>query len=248
MLQQTQVSTVIPFYERFMAQLPTVQDLAAAAEDTVLHLWTGLGYYARARNLHRCAKQVCALHNGVFPHDLAGLEAVDRVAIDEDPRRDASRQLDDQRVRDLDGVLPSAVLGPLTGERGHLRRLLANHGAAPRGEGGGLYLATTGVGVRPKGVDLGLHRERWSRERAVRYLEEQLATSRVEAAWWVDLALDEPARLLGPVAQLDALRVLGRRMGWRTGRPERGRAFLGAVLEAGPAPVELLEAALVEQP
>ena len=46
MLQQTQVSTVIPFYERFMAQLPTVQDLAAAAEDTVLHLWTGLGYYA----------------------------------------------------------------------------------------------------------------------------------------------------------------------------------------------------------
>ena len=76
MLQQTQVSTVIPFYERFMAQLPTVQDLAAAAEDTVLHLWTGLGYYARARNLHRCAKQVCALHNGVFPNDLAGLEAL----------------------------------------------------------------------------------------------------------------------------------------------------------------------------
>lgn len=97
-------------------------------------------------------------------------------------------------------------------------------------------------------MDLGLHRERWSRERAVRYLEEQLATSREEAAWWVDLALDEPARLLGPVAQLDALRALGSRMGWRPGRPERGRAFLGAVLEAGPAPVELLEAALVEQP
>ena len=76
MLQQTQVGTVIPFYERFMAQLPTVEDLAAAAEDTVLHLWTGLGYYARARNLHRCAKQVCALHNGVFPHDLAALEAL----------------------------------------------------------------------------------------------------------------------------------------------------------------------------
>ena len=97
-------------------------------------------------------------------------------------------------------------------------------------------------------MDLGLHRERWSRERAVRYLEEQLAASREEAAWWVDLALDEPARLLGPVAQLDALRALGSRMGWRPGRPERGRAFLGAVLEAGPAPVELLEAALVEQP
>ncbi|GIS01482.1 MAG: hypothetical protein CM15mP103_00330 [Gammaproteobacteria bacterium] len=50
-----------------MAQLPTVQDLAAAAEDTVLHLWTGLGYYARARNLHRCAKQVCASHREYSP-------------------------------------------------------------------------------------------------------------------------------------------------------------------------------------
>ena len=67
MLQQTQVSTVIPFYERFMAHLPTVEDLAEAAEDDVLHLWTGLGYYARARNLHRCAKQVCASHNGCIP-------------------------------------------------------------------------------------------------------------------------------------------------------------------------------------
>ena len=76
MLQQTQVSTVIPFYERFMAQLPTVKDLAHAAEDTVLHLWTGLGYYARARNLHRCAKQICASHKGTFPSDLAGLEAL----------------------------------------------------------------------------------------------------------------------------------------------------------------------------
>ena len=76
MLQQTQVGTVIPFYERFMGQLPTVEDLAAAAEDTVLHLWTGLGYYARARNLHRCAKQVCTSHGGVFPDDLAGLEAL----------------------------------------------------------------------------------------------------------------------------------------------------------------------------
>ena len=76
MLQQTQVSTVIPFYERFMTQLPTVEELAAATEDTVLHLWTGLGYYARARNLHRCAKRVCASHKGVFPSDRAGLEAL----------------------------------------------------------------------------------------------------------------------------------------------------------------------------
>ena len=76
MLQQTQVATVIPFYERFMSALPTVADLAAAPEDQVLHLWTGLGYYARARNLHRCAQRVCAEHGGRFPSDLAGLMAL----------------------------------------------------------------------------------------------------------------------------------------------------------------------------
>ena len=76
MLQQTQVATVIPFYERFMSALPTVADLAAAPEDQVLHLWTGLGYYARARNLHRCAQRVYAEHGGRFPSDLAGLMAL----------------------------------------------------------------------------------------------------------------------------------------------------------------------------
>ena len=68
MLQQTQVKTVIPYFERFMQALPTVQALAAASEDTVLHLWTGLGYYARGRNLHRAAKTVCARAG----RDLAG--------------------------------------------------------------------------------------------------------------------------------------------------------------------------------
>ena len=81
MLQQTQVSTVIPFYERFMSQLPDVAALANATEDTVLHLWTGLGYYARARNLHRCAKQVCETHKGVFPTHLAGLEALPKSLL-----------------------------------------------------------------------------------------------------------------------------------------------------------------------
>ena len=76
MLQQTQVTTVIPFYQRFMAALPSIEDLAAAAEDSVLHLWTGLGYYARARNLHRCAQEICREHNGQFPTDPAGLEAL----------------------------------------------------------------------------------------------------------------------------------------------------------------------------
>ncbi|MCX8956970.1 A/G-specific adenine glycosylase [Erwinia psidii] len=68
MLQQTQVTTVKPYFERFMSRFPTVTDLAAAPLDEVLHLWTGLGYYARARNLHRAAVQVAEQHNGNFPH------------------------------------------------------------------------------------------------------------------------------------------------------------------------------------
>ena len=73
MLQQTQVKTVIPYFERFMQALPTVQALAAASEDTVLHLWTGLGYYARGRNLHRAAKTVCAELGGTLPDTVEGL-------------------------------------------------------------------------------------------------------------------------------------------------------------------------------
>ena len=67
MLQQTQVKTVIPYFERFMAAFPSVQELAAAERDRVLHLWTGLGYYARARNLHRAARVVCEELDGEFP-------------------------------------------------------------------------------------------------------------------------------------------------------------------------------------
>ena len=73
MLQQTQVKTVIPYFERFMATFPNVQALANAPEDAVLHLWTGLGYYARARNLHRAAKQVAGAGKGTFPDTIEGL-------------------------------------------------------------------------------------------------------------------------------------------------------------------------------
>ena len=67
MLQQTQVSTVLDYYAKFLARFPTVANLAAASQDEVLGLWSGLGYYSRARNLHRCAQDVVALHGGVFP-------------------------------------------------------------------------------------------------------------------------------------------------------------------------------------
>lgn len=67
MLQQTTVATVIPYFDAFMRRWPTLQDLAAASLDEVLHGWQGLGYYSRARNLHRCAQEVAWNRNGVFP-------------------------------------------------------------------------------------------------------------------------------------------------------------------------------------
>lgn len=68
MLQQTQVSTVIPYFERFMQRFPDLATLAAAPLDDILHHWTGLGYYARARNLHRSAQMIEQQHNGQFPN------------------------------------------------------------------------------------------------------------------------------------------------------------------------------------
>jgi A/G-specific adenine glycosylase len=71
MLQQTQVATVIPYYERFLTRFPDVGALAAAPEDEVLALWSGLGYYARARNLHRAAQAVLADHGGFSRASIA---------------------------------------------------------------------------------------------------------------------------------------------------------------------------------
>lgn len=76
MLQQTQVATVIPYFERFLARFPTVKDLADAEQDEVLHLWTGLGYYARARNLHKAAKIVVDTYDGQFPQDIEQMNAL----------------------------------------------------------------------------------------------------------------------------------------------------------------------------
>jgi A/G-specific adenine glycosylase len=81
MLQQTQVATVIPYYQRFMVRFPDVRALADAALDEVLHHWSGLGYYARARNLHRAAQSIRDLHGGEFPQHLesvVGLPGIGR--------------------------------------------------------------------------------------------------------------------------------------------------------------------------
>ncbi|MCA6219567.1 A/G-specific adenine glycosylase [Photorhabdus antumapuensis] len=81
MLQQTQVATVIPYFQRFISRFPDVTSLAAAPLDEVLHLWTGLGYYARARNLHKAAQQIVERHQGKFPttfEDVVALPGVGR--------------------------------------------------------------------------------------------------------------------------------------------------------------------------
>jgi len=76
MLQQTTVKAVIPFYERFLARWPTVEALAAAELDDVLAAWAGLGYYSRARSLHKCAQAIVAAHGGQFPRTEAELIAL----------------------------------------------------------------------------------------------------------------------------------------------------------------------------
>jgi A/G-specific adenine glycosylase len=112
MLQQTQVATVIPYYARFMARFPDLQALAGAPLDEVLHHWTGLGYYARARNLHRAAMLLQEQHRGRFPRQRAAVEALPGIG-----RSTAAAILSlalDQRHPILDG---------------NVKRVLARHGA-----------------------------------------------------------------------------------------------------------------------
>ncbi len=73
MLQQTQVTTVIPYFERFIKRFPDISTLARGRPDSVLHHWSGLGYYARARNLHQAARQIVTEHGGKFPRDMESI-------------------------------------------------------------------------------------------------------------------------------------------------------------------------------
>ena len=76
MLQQTQVETVIPYFRRFLARFPDLRALAAADEEAVLALWSGLGYYGRARNLHAAARRIAAEHGGCFPGNVEAIRAL----------------------------------------------------------------------------------------------------------------------------------------------------------------------------
>lgn len=114
MLQQTQVNTVIPYFERFVAAFPDVAALAAAPVDQVLHHWTGLGYYARARNLHRTAGLVMTRHGGEFPAETAALAALPGIG------------------RSTAGAIAAIAFGRREAILdGNVKRVLARHGAVP---------------------------------------------------------------------------------------------------------------------
>jgi A/G-specific adenine glycosylase len=110
MLQQTQVAAVIPYFERFVARFPNVASLAAARDDDVMHLWAGLGYYARARNLLHAARVIVAGHGGEIPRELDAITALPGIG------------------RSTGG----AILAQAFGQRhaildGNVRRVLARH-------------------------------------------------------------------------------------------------------------------------
>src|SRR5258708_23329956 len=79
MLQQTRVTAVIPYYEKFLSRFPDVQSVASAAQEEVLRLWSGLGYYSRAHNLQKAAQQIVAEHGGQFPREREELLALEGI-------------------------------------------------------------------------------------------------------------------------------------------------------------------------
>ncbi|MEM8544108.1 MAG: A/G-specific adenine glycosylase [Cyanobacteria bacterium P01_H01_bin.119] len=118
MLQQTQVKTVIPYYERWLAQFPTVESLAAASQQSVLKAWEGLGYYARARNLHRAAQAIAHQHHGKFPTQLEAVIALPGIG-----RTTAG------------GILSAVFNQPLPILDGNVKRVLARLVALPKPPG-----------------------------------------------------------------------------------------------------------------
>lgn len=114
MLQQTQVQTVIPYYQRWLERFPTVEVLAIADLNAVLKAWEGLGYYSRARNLHRAAQQIVTEHQGRFPESATAVEALPGIG-----RTTAG------------GILSAAFNQPQAILDGNVKRVLARLGALP---------------------------------------------------------------------------------------------------------------------
>ena len=150
MLQQTQVATVVPYFQRFVARFPTVATLALADLDEVLHLWSGLGYYARARNLHRAAGIVMREHGGVIPDSVAAVQTL--PGIGRSTAAAIVAQSTGQRATILDANVKRALARRHRGRRIHLGGsdagdLVAPGGVAhPAGTGRGLYAGNHGPG------------------------------------------------------------------------------------------------------
>ena len=196
MLQQTRVATVVPYYERFVERFPAVADLAVASEDDVLALWSGLGYYARARNLHRAAREVVARFGGAFPsrfEDLVTLPGVGRSTA-------------------------AAIAAFCAGERraildGNVRRVLSRHGGIAGDPGAAATraalwslaearLPATGIEAYTQGMmDLGA----------------DICSARRPACPVCPVAADCVARLEDRVAELPARRVRGEKPRRRIG-------------------------------
>ena len=129
MLQQTTVATVGPYFDQFMARWPDISALAAASLDEILHMWQGLGYYARARNLHACARVVVEQHGGAFPSERAALRAL--PGIGDYTAAAIAAIAFDRRYAAVDGNVERvvarlyAVIEPLPAAKPRLRELAA---------------------------------------------------------------------------------------------------------------------------
>lgn len=198
MLQQTQVATVIPFYTRFLARFPDLPALAAAQQDEVLALWAGLGYYARARNLHLCAQTVMSRHGGEFPSDLEAMMAL--PGIGRSTAGAILAQAHDARHPILDG---------------NVRRVLARHGAVSGWPGE--------PAVQKKLWALAQRHLPYKRladyTQALMDLGATVCTARKPACGICPLREDCAARLQGRVAELPAARP-------RRERPQRRAVLL----------------------
>jgi len=204
MLQQTQVATVLPYFGRFVARFPDVAALAAASEDEVLALWSGLGYYARARNLHLAAREVMARHGGVVPTVFDALAALPGVG-----RSTAA-----------------AIAAFAAGERraildGNVRRVLARHSGIAGDPGSAAVSARLWAEAEKRLPRAGIE----SYTQGMMDLGAEICVTRSPACALCPVAGDCVARLQDRIAELPGKR--------RRAAPRRKRVAMLVVLSHG---------------